>query len=90
MTETNPPATVPPVKRSYMRTIALRFLTHCLPVIGTVMVVLLWASALFADVIAPHDPMLLDTSKRFMPPFTSWTYPLGTDDLGRDTLSRLL
>jgi peptide/nickel transport system permease protein len=52
--------------------------------------VLLCFSALFAQFLAPHDPLLIDTPKRFMPPFASWEYPLGTDDLGRDTLSRLL
>jgi len=81
-----PPAAV----HGYLRTVARRFATHRLAIFGAVMVVLLCASALFANVLSPHDPMQLDTARRFMSPFVSWTYPLGTDDLGRDTLSRLL
>lgn len=76
--------------RSYAQMIARRFVTHRMAVAGAVMVVLLCALALFAHVISPHDPMQIDTSRRFLPPLASWSYPLGTDDLGRDTLSRLL
>lgn len=76
--------------RSYAQTIARRFLSHRLAVAGAVMVVLLCASALFAQLVSPQDPMRIDTSQRFLPPFVSWSHVLGTDDLGRDTLSRLL
>lgn len=76
--------------RSYAQTIARRFLSHRLAVMGAVMVVLLCASALFAQLVSPQDPMRIDTSQRFLPPFVSWSHVLGTDDLGRDTLSRLL
>jgi len=72
------------------RRLAQRFLTHRLAVFGALVVVLLCAAALFAPVIAPHDPVELDTSLRFMAPFQRGTYPLGTDEIGRDTLSRLL
>jgi peptide/nickel transport system permease protein len=44
--------------------------------------------ALFAPVLAPNDPAQLDTTKKFAPP--SEEYPLGTDQLGRCELSRLL
>ncbi|KAA9151860.1 ABC transporter permease [Amycolatopsis acidicola] len=43
--------------------------------------------------IAPHDPDRLDLSKSLLPPVFAggqWAYPLGTDQLGRDILSRLL
>jgi peptide/nickel transport system permease protein len=63
---------------------------HRLAVVGGVLVAALCLSALFAGVLAPHDPTSLDTSKRFLLPFQSWTHVLGTDDLGRDTLSRML
>ncbi|WP_199084542.1 ABC transporter permease [Bosea sp. ASV33] len=76
--------------RSYAQTIARRFLSHRLAVAGAIMVVLLCASALFAQLVSPQDPMRIDTSQRFLPPFVSWSHVLGTDDLGRDTLSRLL
>jgi len=88
--QNNPVIAEPTGGNSYLQLVTQRFLTHRLAVLGAVTVVLLCASALLAGVLAPHDPMLLDTSKRFMPPFVSWTHPLGTDELGRDTLSRLL
>ena len=76
--------------RSYSAILAARFMTHRLAVVGGMVVVALCLSALFAPAIAPHDPLRLDTSLRFIAPFTDATYPLGTDELGRDTLSRLL
>ena len=45
---------------------------------------------MLAGLIAPHDPIYLDTSVRFLAPLANMVYPLGTDELGRDTLSRLL
>ena len=51
-------------------------------------------SALFADVIAPHDPVKVDLLQSFVPPFYqeggTMEHPLGTDELGRDILSRLM
>jgi dipeptide transport system permease protein len=50
--------------------------------------------ALLADVIAPHSPYITDTSIALQPPFWqeggSIAYPLGTDPIGRDILSRLI
>ena len=43
--------------------------------------------ALFADAITPHDYSAMNLVDRFAPP--SSTYWLGTDNLGRDTFSRL-
>jgi peptide/nickel transport system permease protein len=70
--------------------VAQRFLQHPMALFGGITVVLLCAAALFAPVLAPRDPLLLDTSVRFLAPFARWPFVLGTDDLGRDTLSRLL
>lgn len=44
--------------------------------------------ALLAPVLAPHDPSEIFYDAILSPP--SWNFPLGTDDLGRDILSRLL
>jgi peptide/nickel transport system permease protein len=79
-----------PVHRSYISVVARRFLRHRLAVAGAIIVVLLCASALFAGLIAPYDPTLLDTSKRFIWPFQSSANVLGTDELGRDALTRLI
>lgn len=43
---------------------------------------------LFAPLLAPHDPVAQDVTDRYASP--SWNHPLGTDQLGRDVLSRLL
>jgi peptide/nickel transport system permease protein len=50
--------------------------------------------AIFANVIAPHDPEIGTLGERFRPPAWqaagSTQYLLGTDHLGRDVLSRLI
>jgi peptide/nickel transport system permease protein len=71
-------------------TLFSRFARHRLALLGAVAVVLLCLSALFAPALAPHDPLELDTKIRFHAPLTDLDFPLGTDELGRDTLSRLL
>jgi len=67
-----------------------RFTRHRPALLGAVAVVLLCLAALFAPALAPHDPVELDTSVRFFWPLTHSAFLLGTDELGRDTLSRLL
>ena len=74
----------------YARLVWRRFRKHKLAVVGAVLVVTLCLSAVLAGVLTPHSPTTLDTSKKFLPPFSSATHILGTDDIGRDTLSRLL
>ncbi|QNR20976.1 nickel ABC transporter permease subunit NikC [Exiguobacterium sp. Helios] len=49
---------------------------------------LLFLAALAAPWLAPHDPYLVNLAVKLQD--ASWTYPLGTDHLGRCTLSRLL
>ena len=44
--------------------------------------------AIFADVLAPQSPTASDQTQTFQRP--SWDHPLGTDQLGRDMLSRLI
>ncbi|WP_063130091.1 ABC transporter permease [Nocardia fusca] len=45
--------------------------------------------SLFAPLLAPYDPLATDPSAKFLPPGSDG-HLLGTDDLGRDLLSRLL
>jgi dipeptide transport system permease protein len=63
-------------------------------VIGLALIVLVLLMAVFADVIAPHPPNLTNNAAFLKPPFWqeggSLTYPLGTDAIGRDILSRLI
>ena len=50
--------------------------------------------AIFAPLIAPHDPYVQDLSIRLTSPIWedtgTWAHPLGTDALGRDYLSRMI
>lgn len=57
--------------------------------IATLVLVLLVGSAIFAPLIAPHDPMQTSMLSRLKPIGTPG-HILGTDELGRDVLSRLL
>ncbi len=56
--------------------------------IGLVLILLLAVAALFAPLLAPHDPGLIDPTLKYRPPGVE--YPLGTDQLGRCEWSRLL
>ena len=58
-------------------------------VIGILVLTGIVAAAALAGVLAPHDPLLANPSIRHLRPFTPG-HLLGTDELGRDILSRLL
>jgi peptide/nickel transport system permease protein len=59
-----------------------------------ILVLFLLIPAIFAPLVAPHDPLKGSLSKRLKPP--AWAdggsieYPLGTDKMGRDLLSRMI
>ena len=61
---------------------------------GLVVILILVAVAILADLIAPHPPNEQFRDALLRPPFWmtggSWEFPLGTDDVGRDILSRLM
>src|SRR5712692_9014896 len=50
--------------------------------------IVIWLVSLAAPVIAPYNPYAVNTHNLYQPP--SWTHLAGTDDLGRDTLSRVI
>jgi peptide/nickel transport system permease protein len=56
--------------------------------VGVAIVAVLLVVAIFADVLAPRSPIASDQTHTFERP--SWDYPLGTDQLGRDMLSRVI
>ena len=64
------------------------------PLIPTLILVVIGLVAIFANVLAPHNPEVGSLVARFKPPFWqtggSTKYLLGTDQLGRDVLSRLI
>jgi peptide/nickel transport system permease protein len=59
-----------------------------LAVSGAVLVVVFVAFALFAPWLAPKDPAFIDLAGRLARP--SWRHLMGTDELGRDILSRVI
>ncbi|RME69753.1 MAG: ABC transporter permease [Nitrospirae bacterium] len=65
-----------------------RFRQNSLAVAGAVMVLVLFVVAALAPVLSPYEPDYIDRYHILEPP--SKAHPLGTDDLGRDVLSRML
>lgn len=63
-------------------------------VVGLVYIIIVLLCAIFADVLAPHAPAEQFRDALLHPPVWqeggSWSYILGTDDVGRDVLSRLM
>ncbi len=59
-----------------------------LTVLGIILVVFLVSVAILAPIISPYDPIKQDLKHRLQPP--SWQHPFGTDQLGRDILSRVI
>lgn len=57
-------------------------------IVGTIIVLIFVILAIIAPLIAPYDPKLPDMSKKLQTP--SSEHWLGTDDKGRDILSRIL
>ena len=55
---------------------------------GVLVLGLFIGMAIFAPLIAPYDPIFQDTTARLVAP--SWLHPLGTDNFGRDVLSRVI
>jgi peptide/nickel transport system permease protein len=67
----------------------LRIRRNSLAMAGLVIVGTLLLVAAFAPLLAPHDPFVQDLSRRLLPPGTPGNL-LGTDDFGRDILSRII
>lgn len=83
----------PPDPRTFLRR-AARSLRHDLPaLISIVLLILLALAALFAPLLAPHNPLTTfpdGISDQGAPLGPTAKFPLGTDPNGRDVLSRLL
>jgi peptide/nickel transport system permease protein len=73
-----------------MRSAAVELWSDKAGLLGLVVIVLIVAGAIFAPQLAPHDPNAQSLFDRLLPPFKSWSHPLGTDSLGKDVLSNLL
>lgn len=61
--------------------------------VGCGLLLIIFCMAVFAPWLSPHDPYFQDLTYRTVPPIWyeqgTWLHPLGTDQLGRDYLSRL-
>ncbi|MCG8513444.1 MAG: ABC transporter permease [Halanaerobiales bacterium] len=73
---------------SNLQRVMQRFRRNRLAVIGALIILLIVLMAIFAPLLAPYDPTEQDYEALLLPP--SWEHPFGTDDLGRDILSRII
>ena len=72
---------------SYLQTVFRRFRRHRLAMVSLVVLIILVGAALLAPWIAPYDPDAIVGTFSGAPCLEHW---LGTDQIGRDVLSRLL
>ena len=80
------------VRPNVFRRVRLRLRSYPL-IPASVLLVLLVIPAITADWLAPHDPVHGSVKDRRQPPVFfggTWKYPLGTDRIGRDILSRIM
>jgi len=92
----NPSAHIPkPVgsQTSRRRTLWQRIQQNKALTIGCSLLLIIIVMAIFAPIFSPFDPYVQDLAYRTVPPVWfekgTWLHPLGTDQLGRDYLSRL-
>ncbi len=65
-----------------------RFKKNPLSVAGLIVILIFTSIAILAPVITPYDPTEIDVNNVLSPP--SISHPFGTDELGRDVLSRMI
>lgn len=75
-------------KHSQWGDVFKRLTRNKLAMAGLVVIILIILVAVFADFIAPYDYKTQDYVNRLAP--LSWEHPLGTDEFGRDILSRII
>lgn len=86
--------------RSLMADAWFRLIRNKASILGMIIIFLFSMMAIFAPLIAPHNPLQINSGKGYLPP--AWVkksssgasgeaqFPLGTDTLGRDLLSRVI
>lgn len=89
-----PAAMIPPAAQTPLRRFWASFSENRGAVLGLLVLAGVVLIAIFADLLAPHGPLEQFRDSVRMPPVWaeggSWRFILGTDGLGRDTLSRLM
>lgn len=71
-----------------LRHIRYVLLSNPVSLVAFVLFILILLLGLFGPLIAPYDPLATNASKALQPP--SWSHWFGTDQLGRDVLSRVI
>lgn len=87
------PVAAPLAPPSEWQQFASAFLKNRGATIGLLVLLLMITASVLAPLIAPYDPNLLHSGQEQLPPMGfggSSTFIFGTDDAGRDTLSRIL
>ena len=76
--------------KSPMRIALRRFRANSLAVASVYVIALMYLVAVLAPLLAPHDPAAIEhvLETRYLAP--SWTHLMGTDEFGRDLLSRAI
>jgi len=77
-----------PPRRSLWQDVVYRFLRHRVGMIGFAITLLVIFVAIFGPVLAPAPPNYMSFTEAFASP--SLAHPFGTDDFGRDILSRIM
>jgi len=79
---------MPGRRSAFIRDVVWQRLRHNrMALAGGLIVLLMFLLAAIASLVS-SDPSAIDVSRSLLPP--SWAHPLGTDDLGRDVLVRML
>jgi len=63
-------------------------ITQPLGAAGLVFIIVLFIAGIFAEYVAPYDPLEIDYGAMLAPP--SWDHWMGTDAFGRDVFSRII
>ncbi len=77
-----------PRSQGFLLTTLDRLVHDRVAMLGGVLIAIVVVGAIAAPIAVPYDPTTIDPTLRLSPP--SQLHPLGTDELGRDLLSRLL
>ncbi len=74
--------------RTFFKMVTRKLFSDYLALSGGIIVLILFFVAIFAPLIAPYDPSVIDTKNLLAAP--SLSHLCGTDDLGRDVFSRMV
>ena len=80
---------LPPAEEiSRLRALATALRRQPLGAAAAALIAVIVLTAVFSEVLAPYDPLDALPEVRLKAP--SWEHPFGTDDIGRDVLSRII